>query len=398
MKITIIGISDRIPEFTRHEHTLIQSAKYFAGGKRHKDLVEEFLPYGYKWSNITVPLSNLFETINTSNSDWVVFASGDPLFYGIGITLKREFPEVEIETVPTFNSLQLLAHRFQLPYGEFPAISLTGRSFEQLDKALIQGVERMGILTDRKNTPASIAQRMLEFGYSNYTMYYGECLGGENENVKLLSLEEALILDFKHPNCFYLEKTDDRIPQKGIPESDFIPLEGRPNMITKMPIRLATLALMELNQHKVFWDIGACTGSVSVEARLNHPHLKVIAFEKREESEHLIQENARKFQTPGIEFFIGDYLETDKSHLPKTDAVFLGGYGGKMDEVLDDVDSHLSENGIVAFNSVSEKSRNGFINWCVKQNYSVKNKTQMVVDEFNPITILIATKNSPQNK
>lgn len=398
MKITIIGISDRIPEFTRHEHILIQSAKYFAGGKRHQELVEDLLPFGYKWSDITVPLSGLFEEIKKADTDWVVFASGDPLFFGIGITLKREFPEAKITTVPTFNSLQLLAHRFQLPYGEFSTISLTGRSFEQFDKALIQGAKRMGILTDRKNTPASIVQRMLEFGYSNYQIYYGECLGGENESVKILNLEEALTLDFNHPNCFYLEKTDDRIPQKGIPESDFIPLEGRPNMITKMPIRMATLALMELNQHKVFWDVGACTGSVSIEARLNHPHLKVIAFEKRAESEMLIQRNARKFQTPGIDLFMGDYLKTEKSELAKPDAVFLGGYGGKMGEVLDDIDSYLSESGIVAFNSVSEKSRDGFINWCAKQNYSIKNKTQVLVDEFNPITILIATKNSPQNK
>lgn len=392
MKITIIGISDRIPEFTRHEHILIQSAKYFAGGKRHKDLVEGFLPCGYKWSDITVPLLNLFDEIRTSGADWIVFASGDPLFYGIGITLKREFPNAEIETVPTFNSLQLLAHRFQLPYGEFPTISLTGRTFEQFDKALILGAERMGILTDRKNTPVSIAKRMLEFGYSNYKMYYGECLGGENERVKSLSLNEALELDFKHPNCFYLEKTNDELPMKGIPESYFEPLEGRPNMITKMPIRLATLALMELNQYKVFWDVGACTGSVSIEARLNHPHLKVIAFEKREESKRLIKENARKFQTPGIDLFIGDYKETDKSGLAKPDAVFLGGYGGQMDAVLDDIDSHLLEKGIVAFNSVSEKSYDGFINWCAKQNYSVKNKTQVVVDEFNPITILVAEK------
>ncbi len=392
MKITIIGLSDQIPEFTRKEHSIIQFANKFAGGKRHKELVESFLPKGFCWSDITVPLSNLFAEIQNSKSNWVVFASGDPLFYGIGITLKREFPDAEINMMPDFNSLQLLAHRFQLPYGEFQTISLTGRPFDQFDKALIQGAAKMGILTDRKNTPKTIAQRMLNFGYSNYKMYYGECLGGENERVKKLSLEETIELDFKHPNCFYLEKTNDAIPRKGIPETDFEPLEGRPKMITKMPIRLATLALMELQNKKVMWDVGACTGSVSVEARLQHPHLKVTSLEIRPESEGIIRRNAKKFQTPGIELFIGDYLQIDKSKLEKPDAVFLGGYGGKMEAVLNGIDSRLVEDGIIAFNSVSKKSHDSFVTWCEKHNYSIKNKIQVSVDEFNTITILIASK------
>lgn len=392
MKITIIGITDQIPEFTREVLSIIESGKYFAGGKRHKELVANFLPQGFCWSDITVPLSNLFEEIQNSKKDWVVFASGDPLFYGIGITLEREFPAAEIETIPTFNSLQLLAHRFQLPYGEFQTISLTGRTFQQFDKALIQGTSKMGILTDRRNTPKSITKRMLAYGYSNYKMYYGECLGGAKEKVKELSLEEALELDFNHPNCFYLEKTDEKIPRKGISESDFEPLEGRPKMITKMPVRLATLSLMELHNKKVFWDVGACTGSVSIEARLQHPHLKISSFEIRPESEGIIQLNARKFQTIGIELFIGDYLQANKSGVEKPDAVFLGGYGGKMDEVLNDIDSHLPEKGIVAFNSVSDKSHDGFINWCGQNNYSIKNKMQVSVDEFNTITILVAEK------
>ncbi len=389
-KITIIGISDCIPEFTRKEHTLIQSVRHFAGGTRHQELVAGFLPEGFKWQNIVVPLSDLYKTIQESGKDWVVFASGDPLFYGVGITLKREFPDAEINILPDFNSLQLLAHRFQLPYGEFQTISLTGRSFAEFDKALIQGVARMGILTDRKNTPVTIAQRMLDFGYSNYTMYYGECLGGDKERVSRLSIEEAVKMDIMHPNCFYLEKVNNHIPKKGIAEWEFEPLEGRPKMITKMPIRLATLSLIELHDKKVFWDVGACTGSVSIEARLHHPHLSVTAFEIREESEAIIQRNAQRLQTPGINLFIGDYLETDKKDLEKPDAVFLGGYGGKMEEVLDDIHTHLVPGGLIAFNSVSEKSATGFISWCEKNNYSIKNKMQITVDEFNQIIIFTA--------
>jgi precorrin-6Y C5,15-methyltransferase (decarboxylating) len=392
MKIVIIGISDCIPEFSEKELLLILGAKKFAGGKRHKVLVEPFLPLGHQWEDITVPLSCLFDQIRISRTDWVVFASGDPLFFGIGNTLHREFPDAQIEVFPSFNSLQILAHSIGLAYGEFHTISLTGRSFEEFDKALIQGAAKMGVLTDRKNTPRSISQRMLDFGYANYSMYYGECLGGEDERVLKISLEEALDLDYRHPNCFFLEKKDNKIPLKGIPERLFEPLEGRPNMITKMPIRLTTLALMELQDKKVLWDVGACTGSVSIEARLHYPQLKIKAFEIRRESEGIIQRNAQQFQTPGIDLYIGDFLQTEKTKIEKPDAVFLGGYGGKMDQVLDDIHLHLKDGGIIAFNSVSDKSKQGFLSWANKHEYEISNNMLITVDQFNPITILIAKK------
>lgn len=392
MKITIIGIADREPEFSQKDYTLIQSVQYFAGGSRHRELVGNVLPDACHWHDIVVPLSNLYGAIEDSNMDWVIFASGDPLFYGIGISLKRELPKAEIIIDPDFNSLQLLAHRFQLPYGEFQTISLTGRTFEQFDKALMEGKDRMGILTDRNNTPKSIAERMLHFGYSNYEIYYGECLGGENERVKKISLNDALQLKFKHPNCFYLEKTDGTIPRKGIPENEFESLDGRPNMITKMSIRLTTLSLMQLQDKAVFWDVGACTGSVSIETRLNYPHLKVTAFEIRTDSEGIIQRNAQKFQTPGINLFIGDYLEIKKVNLEKPDAVFIGGYGGKMKAILDDLNVFLKDNGVVAFNSVSEQSKLAFLDWCKKNNFSITAQTLITVDTHNPVTVLVAKK------
>jgi precorrin-6Y C5,15-methyltransferase (decarboxylating) len=392
MRITVIGIQDKTPEFSINELQIIQLNVNFAGGKRHYDLVTKFLPENHQWTNITVPLSNLFDKIKSSESDWVVFASGDPLFFGIGITLKREFPDITIDISPDFNSLQLLAHRFRLPYGEFQTITLTGRNFDNFDKALILGTEKMGILTDRNNTPKTIAQRMLNYGYSNYKMYYGECLGGDNERIVELNLNEVLELNFNHPNCFYLEKIDHKIPMKGISETDFLPLDGRPNMITKMPIRLTTLALMNLNSKQTFWDVGACTGSVSIDAKLHYPHLKITAFEVREESEKLICENTKRFQTPGIQFFIDDYLQVDKSNLSAPDAVFLGGYGGEMHTILDDIQTYLCKNGVIAFNSVSEKSANEFKDWCSKNLFVITNQMLVSVDEFNPITIFTAQR------
>jgi len=392
LKIILIGISDNKPNFTPEIKTILQKTTHFAGGKRHYERVKECLPANAEWTSITVPLTALFDKLRSKAGKWIIFASGDPLFFGIGNTLKRKFPDAEFTFFPAFNSLQLLGQKLGINYGPYKTVSLTGRNWHEFDRALLQGEKHLGILTDRKKTPAVIAARMLAFGYNNYRMFYGECMGGEHEKTTGLSLPKVQDLEIRHPNCFFLEKTNDKFPRKGIPETEFELLDGRPNMITKMPIRLTTLAALELHNKKVFWDIGACTGSISIETRLLFPQVKVVAFEKRKESKAIIEKNAQRFQTPGIQLLIDDYQTINKDNLEQPDAVFLGGYGGKMEKILNDIKHRLPVNGTLVFNSVSEKSKNDFLNWGKKNKYYLHFQQKLSVDEHNPISILALKK------
>jgi precorrin-6Y C5,15-methyltransferase (decarboxylating) len=390
--ITIIGISDEktvpLPEIAEQ----IATGYYFAGGERHFQLIKDYLPREHKWVTIGNPLSGFLDEITHTSSRWIVFASGDPWFFGIAITLKREFPHAAIEVFPLFNSLQILGHRLGINYGEYKTVSLTGRPWHEFDKALITGEKKLALLTDRTKTPATIVERMLSYGYANYKMFYGEHLGGKDEKIAALTLNEALTFLFKHPNCLFLEKMDNAVPRKMIPESDFQLLENRPNMITKMPIRLATLASMKLDAKKVFWDIGACTGSVSIEARLNFLDLKITSFELHPERMAVFTENCRRFQCPGIQKLEGDYLAIDKEKLECPDAVFLGGYGGEMEEILQDVAERLQAGGVIAFNSVTEISYNRFLSWARNNGFSVCFHQCIRVDEHNPIHIITIEK------
>ena len=123
-------------------------------------------------------------------------------------------------------------------------------------------------------------------------------------------------------------------------------------MITKMPIRLLTLQALDLPCRHVLWDIGSCTGSISIEARLQFPHLHIDAFEIRPECEAIINENARRFGAPGITVHMGDFLKTDIASLPRPDAVFIGGHGGKLKEIMKKVLTVMDDDGIIVFNSV----------------------------------------------
>ena len=401
MKFIVIGISDAPePFFTPEIQEIIKNGRVFTGGKRHHEIVAPLLPTDAQWIDITTPLDAVFEQYQSLTSDVIVFASGDPLFFGFANTIRRKMPEAEIVLYPTFNSLQLLAHRLVMPYHDMRIVSLTGRPWPEFDKALIERTTKIGILTDKEHTPAAIAQRMIDYGYTNYQMHVGEHLGNPSlECVTTLSLDEASRREFSHPNCLIIEQQGE-MPTRlfGIPDADFTLLDGREKMITKMPIRLLTLQALELRKKNVFWDIGFCTGSISIEARLQFPHLQIYAFEIRPECEAIIQENTRKFGAPGIDIYIGDFLHADLSALPRPDAVFIGGHGGHLKEIMAKVKTVLAENGCIVMNSVKAPlvktdSHQLWNEACQELGLKQELPTRIILNDNHPIEILKATLN-----
>jgi len=417
MRFIVIGITDSPqPFFPPEVLEVIRQGRVFSGGRRHHEIVAPLLPKDAEWIDITVPLDAVFEQYRAAiprpckgGVGIIIFASGDPLFFGFANTIKRKMPEADIVVYPAFNSLQMLAHRLLMPYHDMRIVSLTGRPWPEFDRALIERAPKIGILTDREHTPSAIAQRMLDYGYIDYQMSVGEHLGNPSlEKISTLSLEEATRRDFTMPNCvmiYSLTIPEQSSPTRslsyllpltskyGIPDSAFALLNGREKMITKMPIRLLTLQALDLPRRRVFWDIGFCTGSVSIEARLQFPHLTVCAFEIRPECEAIIHENARRFGAPGIDIHIGDFLETDISSLPRPDAIFIGGHGGHLKEIMAKVLTVLPEDGVIVFNSVTSPnvpidSRRLWNEACQELGLRQEPPLHIQLNDYNPIEIL----------
>lgn len=396
---------NRVPSFSPEVLEHIRNGKVFSGGVRHRGIVKSLLPEDAEWISISVPLDNVFaqyERVFGSDeyrqtesdiSQIIIFASGDPLFFGFANTVKRKLPDANIKLYPSFNSLQTLAHRLVMPYNDMRTVSLTGRPWHDFDCALIERAPKIGVLTDREHTPAAIAARMLEYGYQRYTMYVGEHLGNpEKERIRHMTLKEAVQDEFQYPNNLLLYATS--FPKSrpfGIPDEQFAHLDGRARMITKAPIRLLTLQALELNRHRVFWDIGFCTGSVSIEARLQFPHLTIVSFEIREEGKELMNINSRRFGTPGITAIIGDFLQTATDTLSRPDAVFIGGHGGHLPEMLMKIKETLQPNGCIVFNSVSAESKNAFIEGAKAAGFTLHPSTRIALNDYNPIEIMKAT-------
>lgn len=393
----LIGLDDnRHPFLPPEVQQIIASHQVFSGGVRHREIMTPYLAKSITWIDITVPLDRVFERYAAydNKESIVVFASGDPLFYGFAATIQKRLPRAEIRLFPAFNSLQKLAHALLMPYHDMRIVSLTGRPWLELDRALIERAGKIGILTDREHTPAAIARRLLDYGYDNYTIYTGEHLGNpEKQNIRQFTLPTALLNSFETPNCVLLVKEKEGRPRPlGIPEKEFALLDGRAKMITKMPIRLLSLHFLDLERRARLWDIGFCTGSVSIEAKLQFPHLQITAFEIRPEGKELMQTNSRRFGTPGIETMIGDFCQADLASLQAPDAIFIGGHGGKLADMLARIGDKLAPGGVVVFNSVSAESKEQFIEAAGYAGLAIDAQTTLAVDRFNPITILKAVR------
>jgi precorrin-6Y C5,15-methyltransferase (decarboxylating) len=136
---------------------------------------------------------------------------------------------------------------------------------------------------------------------------------------------------------------------------------------------------------------------VSVEARLLFPHLHICSFEIRPECETIIQENARRFGAPGIDVHIGDFLETDVSGLPRPDAVFIGGHGGRLRAMMEKVLAVLSDDGVIVFNSVTSPkvpvdSRRLWNEACAALGLTQDAPLKVQLNDYNPIEILRCRK------
>jgi precorrin-6Y C5,15-methyltransferase (decarboxylating) len=195
---------------------------------------------------------------------------------------------------------------------------------------------------------------------------------------------------FNALNCVLLVRSALKPKVFGIPDAAFAGLENRPNMITKMPVRLVSLSQLDLHNRSSFWDIGFCTGSVSIEAKKQFPALQVTAFEKRQECSQLLDMNTRKHSTPGITKVMGDIFSQELKG--QTDAIFIGGHGNRLVELISLVDPHLNSKGRLVINAVKDESKEQFITVIEQLNYRLLEPVVLTVDEHNPITILTAEK------
>ncbi len=387
----LVGIGNhKKPVLTPDVLQIIKKSTVFSGGKRHYELLKDTIPTTHKWIFISGSMDAVVQQYKESSEPIVVFTSGDPFFYGFGNTLQSLLPNAKLEVHPYFNSLQRLCHKTHTNYSFITSVSVHGRPWDALDIALIKREKQIGVLTDAAKNPSEIAKRMLQYGFDNYKIIVGEELDGAEEKITEISLQACVNKTFKSLNCVLLLQEYSKQRILGFPNENFHHLPNRENMITKMPIRLCTIQALNLTEQEVFWDIGACTGSVAIEAKNWEPTLDVVAFEKRTICKAIIQKNKEQFATPGIQVVIDDFFELDLKNYAIPDVVFIGGHGNRLEEMLEKLIA-LNKKIRIVTNAVKTTTSSVFTTVLEQKGFTIQT-TRLQVDEHNKIKIHTAVK------
>jgi precorrin-6Y C5,15-methyltransferase (decarboxylating) len=350
--VAIIGIGLSPQDLTSRHRQMIEAADILIGGGRLLDYFKDSHALKKKIDkNIAQVIQFIKDRMATQSI--VVLASGDPLFFGIGSTLIKALGPENVAVYPNISSIAAAFARIKEPWGAVRVVSLHGRNTEnELFKALVEE-NTVAVYTDPTKNPAWIAGRLIAENFVNYKMCVLESLGTEAERCNWYRLEQAADAVFSEPNLVILkswhpQEDDTQLPHLGIPDHCYVHENG---LITKSEIRAITLSKLQLRPDHVLWDLGAGSGSVSIEAALLVHRGKVLAVEKKPERVRQIEINKRRFGIKNLEV-VEATLPDGLAHLPQPDRIFIGGGGRDLKKIIDASVAYLKPEGRVIINTV----------------------------------------------
>ena len=354
--ITLIGIGDDgCASLTSRAVNAAMYAGVLVGGERHLEFFPQF--QGEKIVLKGGVMSVLDRVAELAEEQHVcVLASGDPLFFGIGSLVIKRLGVEHVEVLPQPSSMQWAFARAGLKWDDAAFLSLHGRSSEGFLTRL-KDQAKVAIFTDDTNSPTALAQRMVEHGETAWVAWVCENLGGPDERVRRFDVcDLAVCQDIGLLNVLLLVRSDPswRTPCT-IPflhEDQFAKRIPKQGLITKREVRLVSLAAMGIRPDSVVWDIGAGSGSVSIEAALLAPKGMVYAIEVDPEGVEICRENLVAHAVDNVRVIAGR-APMALTDLEAPDAVFIGGSKGSMEEIIDLVMDRLKPGGRLVVNAIT---------------------------------------------
>lgn len=385
---------------------LIASCAAIVVSARMMPLLDAALPDYPRSQILTVtPIKEAIAAIGSvlGRGHVAMLASGDPLFFGIGDLLGRRFGRTRLVTLPAVSSMQIAFARLGLPWHDARFISLHGRPSAHFT-ARILPFAKVCILTDRLNTPAVIASELLRHvsaeRSADFSLFVGEELGCAHEKVTIGSLRDIAKQRFSDPNIVIIlqnPRGNGEIPVFGLGEQDIRHSRG---LITKNEVRASVIHALGLPRQGVFWDIGAGSGSVSIEAARLSDELQVFAIEKNAEQLDHIRHNSETFRAANIEVIAGEAPEI-LARLPDPDRIFVGGSGGNLARILAAAAGRLKAGGRIVVNAVLAKTGEEAPELLSSQGLAVEVSRITVerqhypapeISRFNPISLIVGRK------
>ncbi len=328
-RVVLCGIGMGTPETrTLGMDRAVREADCVIGAKR---MVESADTAG-KAVRVAIAARDIAAVINDEPFDrFAVLFSGDTGFYSGAKALLELLPEAEVDLLPGIGSLSYFCSRLRRPWEDVRAVSLHGRECD-----LVREVRRHAAVftllggTDGVN---EALRRLTEAGLGQVRVHVGERLGYPEERITggtaavlLGGSYDPLSVLLVENTAWVTESTAYGLPDEAF-DRDEVPM-------TKEEVRSISLSKLGLGERSVVWDVGAGSGSVSVECARVAWAGKVYAIEKKESALALTARNVEKFGLCNVEIVPGAAPEA-LLDLPTPTHVFIGGSSGKLRPILD---------------------------------------------------------------
>lgn len=378
--LSIVGIGeDGLQGLSAIARSLVDQAKIIVGGDRHLAM----LPTDDQRPKLvwTSPIhTSVEEIIQHRGQSVCVLASGDPLCYGIGVTLTRRIPISEITIIPAPSSFSLACARLGWSLTEVETLSLCSRPPSLLQSYIYPGA-RLLILSEGKETPAIVAEILIKRGFGGSKITVLERMGGVHERIVESTAASWNEIEIAALNTIAVDC---------IPDSGVVPLPRLPGLpddayhhdgqLTKHEVRAITLAALAPTPGQLLWDVGAGCGSISIEWMRSNSRCRAIAIEQNSSRMQYIAENAASLGTPNLQIIAGKAPSALKD-LPPPDAIFIGG-GVTADGLFDICWSALRSGGRLVANVVTVEGEQTLFQWHKKVG---GNLTRIAIQRAEPI-------------
>lgn len=421
-KCRIIGVlDDGAASLGRAALAHLQRAQLVIGGSRTLELFAPLMDRAAIQRDLTGAMTQVPEWIRAAQADGrrvVLLATGDPLCHGIAAYLASRLCIEAIEVLPNVSTLQLACARLGLPWqdmkfssvhskdaGDWIEGSEPGHGLYALLRDIRQN-DRLAILTSPDNTPDRIARMLMTEGLADdFQMAVAERLCQPEERVLSgITIQAAAQMPFVDPNVLLLWRTAPRPSPVllGLPDTSYLQRYPEKGLITKNEVRVVSLARMQLRANSVVWDIGAGSGSVGLEAARLCSQGHVYAIEKNVDDSAIVRNNRKALGISNHTLVHGKAPE-GLQHWPDPDAVFIGGSGGELADLIRLILQRMKPGGWLVMNFVTLENLSAAVEtlkalgvaWDVLQLQASRRKPILHMNRMaaeNPVWLVCAQK------
>lgn len=337
--INLVGIGLGNPNLlTKAAISALERSSVIIGAKRIVDSVKEDFPNKKYFTEYNT--EKIIEIIreNMDNETAVVFSGDISLFSGSlklfdklkALVEEKDFKDCNINTYPGISSLSYLCAKSNTDISKVKILSFHGK--KELLYHNIDSNEYTFIITSKAEGVKEICRKLIDFGFFDLDIILGENLSYENERITKAKASKIIEMEISDLNCMIISNPDaDKSISIGLPDEVF----ARDKVpITKSEVRAVIMSKLDICPNSICYDIGAGSGSISIEMSRLAYEGKVYAIEKNPLAVELIKKNIHNFSAENIEL-IHAKAPDGLDNILDADKIFIGGSGGELISMME---------------------------------------------------------------